>query len=89
VQSKAAFFGEIQRDQVDTHGLTPVALAKDYSLSAFGIHPRANARRPLQEFDSRAIHKIPWFFGVNHKGLPKESQTIKRFSYQTKGKLKK
>ena len=37
--------------RVDTHGLTPVALAKDYSLSAFGIHPRADARRPLQEFD--------------------------------------
>lgn len=37
--------------KVDTHGLTPVALAKDYSLSAFDIHSRAGARRPLQEFD--------------------------------------
>jgi hypothetical protein len=57
-------------EDVDTHGLTPVALAKDYSLLAFGIHPRADARRPLQEFDRRG----------HTGGVPKCSLTGTRYA---------
>jgi hypothetical protein len=32
---------------VDTHGLTPVALKKEFANLSFGIHPRAHARGPL------------------------------------------
>jgi hypothetical protein len=41
----------------DTHGLTPVALAKDYSLSAFGIHPGLTPASSANLIDRRLFSR--------------------------------